>query len=251
MGSEWKWIHQPAEDDGGGHEAAEHHRAGPELLAALVLQEGREDDRHEQRVRDHEQEVARGNGGHYFRPCVMSNASSMTRKLSSPDVMRNVLPYSYEAAVTVPAPASAIRASRYGRPTPRSAIAPRKTSGSDNSKGKRRPCSVRPTPNMSGSVTRNTSPLSRLPCIRCPAPGTSHASTHTSAIRQGSAAARGRSAVVDFEAMPIATFYLTAPMHRVRGCIERATPQQLPEAALTRSARRSRMRRDRRIPGST
>src|SRR5262249_37215715 len=197
-------IHQPSEHHRGGEKGAEHHRGGPDLLTPLVLQQRGEHDRHEQRVDDHEEKVARRNGRqHHFLPCAMSNASRIARKFSRPDVIRNGLPYSYDAAVTVPAPASARCAMTYGSPMPPFAHAPRNTSGSDHSSGKIRPCSHRPNANMSGSVTRNTTPLSRRPCSRCPAPGTSQASAQTSASRQGSAAARGRSAVVDFVAMPI------------------------------------------------
>src|SRR5262249_55563570 len=162
--SERERIHQPSEHHRGGEKGAEHHRGGPDLLTPLVLQQRGEHDRHEQRVDDHEEKMARRNGRqHHFLPCAMSKASRIARKFSRPDVIRNVLPYSYDAAVTVPAPASARCAMTYGSPMPRSAIAPRNTSGSDHSSGKIRPCSHRPNAHMSGSVTRNTTPLSRRP----------------------------------------------------------------------------------------
>ena len=66
---------------------------------------------------------------------------------------------------------------------------------------KSRPCSSRPIGNIAGSASRKTMPFCRRPIQRWPAPGTSHAARHSSTSMPGSAAARGRSAAVDFVAI--------------------------------------------------
>ena len=73
----------------------------------------------------------------------MSKASRTTRKFSRPATIRKVLPYSKVVAVTTPPPAPIMRASTHGTPSPTSAIAARATSGSENSKGKIRPWSIK------------------------------------------------------------------------------------------------------------
>src|SRR5215471_14076064 len=73
-----------------------------------------------------------------------------------------------------------MRAMMYGRPTPRSAIAPRNTSGSFHSSGNSRPESQSPITNISEIATKNTRPLSRRFWMKCPPPGISHARTQTS-----------------------------------------------------------------------
>ena len=40
----------------------------------------------------------------YFRPIAMSYASMTTSVLSNPATIKNVLPYSYVTAITLPAP---------------------------------------------------------------------------------------------------------------------------------------------------
>src|SRR4051812_35721911 len=87
--SERERIHQPAEDVGGDHESPEHHRAGFQLLARFVAQQHGEHQRHEEREQRHQPEMTHGP---YFLPMATSKASTMTRKFSSPAVIRNVLP---------------------------------------------------------------------------------------------------------------------------------------------------------------
>src|SRR4051794_31522611 len=188
-------MHQPAENEGDGEEPAEHHRAGPQLGARLVAKQHGKNQRHEKGKQREEENVAR-----HFRPMPMSKASRMTRKLRSPATIRKQLPYSYVTAVTVPAPASTMRARTQGAPAPRLAIAASPTSGSDMSNGKIRPCISSPDTNIAGSASRKTVPFCRLPIQRWPAPGTIHAARQSSTSMPGSAAL-ARSTAVDFIAI--------------------------------------------------
>ena len=92
-----------------------------------------EHDGDEQREDHHEPEMT----GH-FRPFAMSNASSTTSMFRRPAAMMKVLPYCM-AYTTSPAPIPAVRATKYGSPTPMSATAIRATSGWLISNGNRRP----------------------------------------------------------------------------------------------------------------
>src|SRR5205085_370853 len=142
------------ENEGDSDEPAEHHRARPHLGAWVVAQQHGKDQRDEKGKQREQQHVAR-----HFRPMPMSNASRTTRKFSRPATIRKQLPYSYVTAVTVPAPASTMRARSQGAPAPRFAIAASPTSGSAMSNGKILPCISRPHRNMAGSASRKTMPF--------------------------------------------------------------------------------------------
>ena len=64
---------------------------------------------------------------------------------SRPATMTNVLPYSYDAAVTTPWPIPRSLATKNGQPLPSAAMAASPTSGCATSNGKMRPFSHRPT----------------------------------------------------------------------------------------------------------
>src|SRR5580765_1909476 len=71
-----KRIHQPADDDADGEEAAEHHAAELELFARGVLGEHGEDERHEEREQGHHREVAVGQ----HRSVIIITSSSPSRR---------------------------------------------------------------------------------------------------------------------------------------------------------------------------
>src|SRR5690606_16270583 len=120
-------VHQPAEHVRAEHERAEEGGSEPHLLAHVVAQQHGENRRDEEG--EEQQHAEMRPHDHPFRPAAMSKASNATSRFNRPATMRKVLPYSYVTAMTSPPPAASTRATRYGRPMPRSAIAASATSG--------------------------------------------------------------------------------------------------------------------------
>ena len=137
----------------------------------------------------------------------MSKASRMTRKFSRPAVIRKVLPYSYDAAVTVPAPASISLRDDVRRAD--AAVGDRAEEHQRVRQLERKQPSLshRPIANISGSAIRKIRPFCRRPCTGARRREPARPAPQTIASRPGSAAARGRSAAVDF--VPIRSLHST------------------------------------------
>src|SRR5688572_7179261 len=98
--------------------------------------------RDERRKQNHQAQVTRhasassgalpgvSRGDATLRPRATSAASKITRTLSSPETIRNVLPYSYDAATTSPTPEPAQPAMRRVAPIIHCDAAASSTSGS-------------------------------------------------------------------------------------------------------------------------
>ena len=103
LGGPWllqrEWVHEPADHDRGRDKACEQPEAEAKLVARCVAGKRRKHDRHKKRKHDHETEMRR-----HLRPSAMSYASMTTSMFNSPATIMNVLPYSYDAAVTTPCP---------------------------------------------------------------------------------------------------------------------------------------------------
>src|SRR3954466_2579993 len=94
-------VHPPANGDGGHDQAGQH--SGTELeLTGRILAHQRGEHRGDARGEDDQQHEMTLE--HYFLPIKMSYASIATSVFSSPATTRNVLPYSYVTATTLPLP---------------------------------------------------------------------------------------------------------------------------------------------------
>ena len=86
---QWQRVHQPAEDEAGGEEAAEHAKPELDLGARLVAHDDRQHQRDKEREQRQQQEVI----GH-LRPIATSKASRITREFNRPATIMKQLPYS-------------------------------------------------------------------------------------------------------------------------------------------------------------
>src|SRR5688572_24930106 len=181
-------VEQPAEDERAADQGQEQPACEALGRHPVIAMERGKHGRDKGREQDHQAQVAghvfasfgASLGGATLRPRATSAASNITRTLSSPETMRNVLPYSYEAATTSPPPDPAHPASTRVAPIIHCEPAASRTSGSPPRNSNSRPPIARPQIYIGSNAAPNTSALPDCPCRKWPAPGNSHASATVS-----------------------------------------------------------------------